>query len=135
MLCVFEFMHMVCLAEPFNFTNECVNCIYVSLFANSTPNMSIFFISVCTWCVNVIVLFFSFLPSVRRCSVPQTVASSKPSDYSCLLHRQINPLNNNNPFQPISPSLPLLLCQSLVPPSYIILKITPNYLDRKYTFP
>lgn len=43
------------------------------------------------------------LPSVRRCSVPQAVTSSRPSDYCCLLHWQINPVNNYNP----SPSLSL----------------------------
>lgn len=46
------------------------------------------------------------LPSVRRCSVPQAVASSRPSDYCCLLHWQINPVNNYNPSPSLSHFLP-----------------------------
>lgn len=48
------------------------------------------------------------LPSVRRCSVTRAVVSSRPSDYCCLLHWQINPVNNNNPSQSLSLSLFLL---------------------------
>lgn len=51
------------------------------------------------------------------------VASSRPSDYSCLLHWQINPLNNNNPPPSFSlsssgpsfhPSLSFILTHSLI---------------------
>lgn len=42
-------------------------------------------------------VYMFVFPSARKCSVPRAVVSSRPSDYCCLLHRQINPVNTNNP--------------------------------------
>lgn len=82
--------------------------------------VSVYLSSVWTIC-----LCLCVLPSVRRCSVPQAVTSSRPSDYCCLLHWQINPVNNYNPSPSLSlppprprllfnPSLSFILTHSLI---------------------
>lgn len=113
-----EIVNSVCIQFPYvcflvffsewYFYSICAD-VHVFIFClNAT--VSIFpwlFFSVCTRESANTLLFMCVyvLPSVRRCSVPWAVASSRPSDYSCLLHRQINPVNKNNPSLSLSLSL------------------------------
>lgn len=75
--------------------------VYFLLECNNEQFVMIDFFSQCV-VMNVHMLYrlrvYMFVfPSARKCSVPRAVVSSRPSDYCCLLHRQINPVNTNNP--------------------------------------
>lgn len=83
-----------------------------------TANVSIFLCLCLSLCVYLImhILCVYVCTSVCVClcvcahlsggALPWAVASSRPSDYCCLLHRQINPLNNSNPSKSLSFFLP-----------------------------
>lgn len=93
-----------------------------------TANVTIFS-SLCFSCVCVNLYVYVCLCEFVCVAICQEVqcspGSRRPSDYCCLLHWQINPLNNNNPSQSLSLSysLPSLQWESLIHP------YTFNYLQ------